>query len=309
MSGPSGIPLAGLELPPWYLIGAGAVGQALVAAIIAARVRAHLTVIDGDAIDDTNLNRYILAVLSNLGDSKADLAAGYLRAAGHSVYSYGSSWPKYAFSVPHIGQRADLQAYEAEYKYARVLSCVDKNTARRAIQQFWPQLLLGASTDGMGLQVTHYDMNGPYECLKCSNPAEVNLRTLEDAEADLRSRSAEEVRAAAHAVGADPDLVARYLADPKCGELGQQELAKFLAASDERAFSVGFVSVAAGVLLGAQLFKGELVGWDKAFPPDRGATLRLSFLNPGPHWSKHLRRKQECDCSSVGRQEYGALWV
>ena len=71
-------------------------------------------------------------------------------------------------------------------------------------------------------------------------------------------------------------------------------------------WSVGFVSVASGTLLAAQLVKFALLGRE-AFPAAEGNTLRFNFLNPGPRWTMH-RRQLECDCHGNGKRNYGLTW-
>ena len=65
----------------------------------------------------------------------------------------------------------------------------------------------------------------------------------------------------------DAQAVEECLANSKCGELGERELAKFLLGNQTNDWSAGFVSVAAGILLATQLVIGK--------------DLRVYFKNPG----------------------------
>lgn len=296
-----------LLLPSLYLVGAGAVGQATAAVLAAAQVHSHVTVIDRDIIDDTNNNRCVLVTEAHEGEAKATLVARLLNDSGISAFGFVGTWQEYAFQLPHAGQREELHALEQAYKYELVASCVDKNSARQAIQNFWPKYIVGGSTDGLAVQVAAYDMLSPYECLKCANPLDVAGSTIEEVASQLRNMSVAERRLVLEARGVDAAEVERYLNDPRCGEIGERELSKFCMSQGHHDWSVGFVSVAAGVLLGAQLIKVAASGTAIAFPKGEGNTLRFNFLRAGPRRSIH-QRSERCVCASVGRQDWESLW-
>ena len=303
---PSGEWPVALQLPPFYLIGAGAVGQAVSAALIASgQLRGYVTVMDDDHIDGTNLNRYPLATQNDEGENKSEFLARYLRDGGFEVYRYNKRWPDYAYDQERPPQREDLRGEEAEYRYGLVLSCVDKNSQRHAIQNFWPKFLMGGSTPGMGLAVAAYDMRSEYECLKCYNQPEPNDPTIEAIASELRTFAPQERKLQAEQRGVDWQLIEQYLTSPRCGTLGEQEVAKFYNAGRDHEWSVGFASVASGTLLAAQLVKYALKGGE-AFKD--GNTLRFIFNNPAPRWSKH-KRSPECECMTTGRAAYDELWA
>lgn len=305
---PAGITPSKLSIPPFYLVGAGAVGQAVAAVLAAAHVQGHATVIDNDTVDDTNGNRCVLVTDGDEGKAKAPLAAAVLRAGGLTAFAFEGTWQNYVFNLPHEGQLPPLRSREAAYEYELVLSCVDKNTARHAIQNIWPRYLMGGSTDGLAVQVTAYDMLSPYECLKCANPLEVGAGTIEEVANQLRGLPLEERRARLEARGLDVEAIERYLNDPRCGELGERELSKFVTSPGDHDWSVGFVSAAAGVLLGAQLVKYAAVGGGVAFPSEEGHTLRFNFLRPAPKHSLH-RRIEGCSCTVEGRADWASMWA
>jgi molybdopterin/thiamine biosynthesis adenylyltransferase len=292
-------------VPPFYLIGSGAVGQAAAAGLTASgEVRGHATMIDREEIDGDNLNRYPLASQDDIGEPKSELTAERLRGGGLEAYAYRGHWPDYCYDRSRPGQSEDVEKLEAAYSYPLVLSCVDRNRARHAIQNFWPEYVIGGSTLGLGLEVTAYDMRSPYECLMCFNKPEPAGKTIEEIAGELKKLGPEERRARAEAAGADWQSIEAYLANPRCGHLGEAEIVKFRGEAVD--WSVGFVSVAAGTLLAAQLLKYALLG-RAAFPEAKGNSLRFSFLNPGPRWSQH-RRREDCVCAGDGRADFEALW-
>jgi len=140
--------------------------------------------------------------------------------------------------------------------------------------------------------------------MMCFNKPEPADRSIEELAADLRKLPTEQLRCRAEAVGANSQAIEAYLTNPRCGYLGEGEIAKFRGEAID--WSVGFVSVAAGTLLAAQLLKFVLIGRE-AFPENKGNSLRFSFLNPCPRWTKH-RRRLDCDCAGDGRVDYEGLW-
>jgi len=306
---PAGPAIDGLVLPPAYLIGVGAVGQAFVATIASSGARGHVTPIDPETIDDTNRNRYVLVTKNERG-AKVDIATSILKLAGFTVFPYQGAWPRYAYDLPHRDQREDLQRLESEHKYEWVISAVDKNVHRHAIQKFWPRHLLGGSTDDFLIQVSAYDMSSPFECLMCRNPPELPSDTIENLANRLEEMSIEERGRVLRAEGLDVASVEEFLRTRKCGEAGEQELVRFANRPSVADFSVGFVSVASGVLLAAQFLKVAMAGGDvrDAFPAELGHTLRFSFVYPDSlDFSMHQRR-DDCTCCSIGRSVYRDLW-
>lgn len=298
---------AALDLPPFYLIGCGAVGQAVAAATAAAdKVCGYATTIDGETNDRENLNRYPLATQADINNvAKSELTARFLRRGGLDACSYAGAWPGYAYDPSRLPQPEDIRDEEIEYRYPLILSCVDKNSARHGIQNFWPEFLMGGSTQGLAFEVNAYDMQSPYECLKCFNRPEPADPSDSEIVKGLLALDGNVRRALAEARGADYGVLEAYLSDPKCGQLGAAEIRKFR--DDSVDWSVGFVSVAAGTALAAQLFKYALKG-RSAFPLELGNSVRFNFLNPGLRWTKHLRRA-DCECTCAGRAEYRRLWL
>lgn len=170
----------------------------------------------------------------------------------------------------------------------------------------WPELILGGSTLECGILVQSYNPLTNGECLKCSNPIEQDGRTIEGETARWKRMTPDERRRVAAQTNLDIKAIEEYLRNPKCGELGEQEIAKFVL-DPSREWSVGFVSVGAGVLLAAKYVQSAISGLDMAFSPSRGQALRFSFLNPCPVITRHPR-KETCDCHTNGILTYQRLW-
>jgi hypothetical protein len=124
------------------LAGAGAIGNAAVWAFARAEIRGTLAIVDHEAIDLGNLQRYVLAERSDEGKLKTDVASRYLR---------GSLVPK-----PHEGTLASfLQA--KKHRVDRLLLAVDSARDRRSAQASLPRWIANAWTQPGDLGVSTHD--------------------------------------------------------------------------------------------------------------------------------------------------------
>lgn len=244
----------GIVLPDCYLIGAGAVGAALLRTLAAVPgLRGRIVVTDPQKQSETDRNRLVSGGYHTVGVPKVDLAAAAAR-PGLEIYPVPGRWPDdYVTSVSR-SIPPDLRAREEAYKYEWVLSCVDRNRDRQGIARYLPRHVIGGSTDGLVAQAAYYSMTGTCECLACNHPV-LPAETLEELTAKLADPAARADWLQAH--GADPRTAAaveEYLNAPECGGLGEAELAR-LGREGEVDWSVGFVSVAAGVMQAAMLIR------------------------------------------------------
>lgn len=234
------------ELKPTILAGVGAVANGFLHGLYAAGpVSGQLVMLDNDVegITHTNLNRYVLFGLYQIAQLKASAASALLSDSGIETIPIDESWEDW------ISKRREL-ADEI------VISAVDRNSARHAIQDALPRLILGASTNEMRAQINLYDVIAETACLKCRNPVE-SQPSDEQIIADLRALKSSELAQRAKQLEVDPDTLREFLNDPlsKCGEISGATLRKFAAETDEAEWSVGFVSVLAGTLLAAEYLK------------------------------------------------------
>jgi molybdopterin/thiamine biosynthesis adenylyltransferase len=298
-------PVGRTDLPPFYFAGAGAVAQAAALAIGGLpAVSGHATVVDPENLDLSNDNRYALATLDDDGRGKAALLADFLCSRGFTVFPRQDPWQEYVTRRNRPANRSDLDELERQFRYRLVLSCVDDNSARHAIQNLWPEMIIGGSTYGLTAKAITYDMASNELCLKCFNPvAERNVRVAE------RLEEAQAMTPEARAkffldLGVDPAKAEEYLRDPGCGKLSEQDLNRF--AADGPMMSVGFVSVAAGVLLAAQLLRFVHFGRDRL--TEKGPILIANFYRPGLRWLRSLP-EDGCDCVERRRTDWPARWA
>jgi len=285
------------------LVGAGAVGCAFLLAMWASQVPVFEgLVIDGDQVSATNLNRYVLFGLSDLGCAKAVRAAELLerQRPRFSLRPVPEWWSDY--------RRRD------SYPIRLLISAVDTNRARHQLQDALPCLVFGGSTLALRAQVDRYDLaSAESNCLKCHNPPEP-VETDASLRARLLQLDRTVLRLEAIDRGVEPDLLKRYVDDLRtggdgCAILAGSSLDKLRRASGESNFAVSFVSSLAGTLLAAQVMR-ESSGAGVLLRPGHSRGL-FQLWRPGAV-SNSVRKGDPnavCWCRQAEvRNVYNALW-
>jgi molybdopterin/thiamine biosynthesis adenylyltransferase len=286
------------------LAGVGAVGCALLQTLWACPGlggRAVIADSDEKGIDSTNLNRCAIFDRRHVGLPKATTAAGLLK-------------------------DCDLQWEPVDGLYApesiprvppTLLSAVDTNRSRISLQEgFWPGRLFGASTLDLRAEITRLGPPGGGPCLGCFNPAEPVIPDDVRRDALLRGGEEEMVAVAAR-IGCSVEEVRSWAEKGECGQIGAAALS-YLQRSDEPEanFSVGFVSVFAGVALAAELLK-ETAGCPVPLNDEFGQA-KFQFLNPSAEGNGDpLPVKRDpgcvhCDEDAIGREiwrQRAASWT
>ena len=282
--------------PPWlpahYVIGAGAVSEAYLAVLATSDVVTELALLDDDVLDDTNLNRHIMAGWTDLDEPKAQLAQH--RLTGHQVriFPVRLRWQNYLATPPsERGARPEaLTAAECTSQYDLVISAVDRNDSRISIAASRPRVVLGGSTNGLTVEVGRYRADSDWQCLACASRPEPHL-SIEQAAKELAGKPPIELAALARERGLDLAALTEYLKRPRCGSLGEREVQRF-AAFTRPDWSVSFVSVASGVLLAARTLT-HAAGNDSELTETEGDTLRLWLGNATIARTAH-RRNPDC---------------
>lgn len=292
------------------VVGLGGIGAAFVAAAACLpALDGTLTLVDGDILSETNLNRQLV---SRPGDSgyKVDLCRRAL--AFHEGVVALPEW--FDSFVERQGDRLDIAVVG-----------VDDDRVRRAIQGQLPRLVLNAGTsDVASFRVTRHDYLGG-ACLACiargdlrDHPAERELaRQLGvDLETILALQSTGERLSAARlreAGALDEDTIAR-LGDRSIGEITRLVCAELrLAAGPESpAVSISFLSALPGFLLLGELIKERAYGGAPRSPLNGSANHALwSVLGrPHPALLRDWRDKRaDCDCArDAYRRAYRRKW-
>jgi len=271
------------------LAGVGAVGSAFLHLLYALpQLTATLTAIDGDqkGIELSNLNRYVLFGQDDLGKPKASRVQKMFEGSGVTITSRDLLWQDWIAAYP--AELTDL-----------VLSCVDNNKARHAIQDALPRRILSASTFELRAQLVAFERLEDEACLRCHNPLP-KVKSDDEVIAGLQAQSSEARAEAALEHQVVPEQLETYLGDPQkhCGLISGETLRKFAGQSGDE-WSVGFVSAFAGILLAAEYLKRSL-GEPAGRLEGSGNMIRFQFWVPGAAVNEvtHWPQDPKCLCSS-----------
>jgi hypothetical protein len=154
-SEPANPELGPVDLGESHLVGLGAIGNG--AAWALSRVPGldgELHLVDHEAVDLTNLQRYVLAAMDDIGASKVSLAEGFLLGKGLKVSAHPQRWGVY------LADRGD-------WNLRRVAVAVDSAYDRRAVQAALPRWVVNAWTQPDDLGVSRHSFLGDHACLTC----------------------------------------------------------------------------------------------------------------------------------------------
>lgn len=290
-------------LPHFYFAGAGAVAQAAALCLGTSRFSGSCTVVDKDELDLSNDNRYALSTRQDDGGSKVALMQRYLQSVGFDSQAVSDWWETFVASAGKHALNDDIRALEQAYKFPIVLSCVDKNDPRHALQNGLPQLIVGGSTYGLIAKASIFDLGAGTACLKCHNPLPSRNATIQERVAALRQLDGERRTAYARELGLTEADVELLLGPGGCGKLSGADLERFAAGSPE--MSVGFVSVAAGVLLVVQFLRYLQLGAAKFI---QDGTMAVATFSRAKIRSMNLAIEHGCDCSQHLRDRWARHW-
>ena len=288
------------ELPrPFYLIGAGAVGTACAFTLAAApNIQGTLIPIDPQTSDETSRNRLISCAYKRTNVPKVTLLESLFASSEIDVIPYQGFWPDYTADDDRRTP-PEIREIELAYRYEWVLSCVDRNKDRRAIAKYLPKNVIGGSTNGGTAQIVYYVIESPFPCLACYHPVPAALPTAELRE-QLLAMTIEEKREWYVRHDADNeaiDAMELYLKDPDCGGPGEAKLTE-LGREGETDWSVGFVSVASGVTVAAEMIRIAMLGKENAINDQN--EIFAWFWKPGV--ARSVSRKKK-GCAICGDRE------
>jgi hypothetical protein len=206
----------------------------------------------------------------------------------------------YDGSFEHFFERAD--------KPKIVISAVDNNYARHALQEQYAPLFMSASTQNLRAETMRCGPPSIGACLACFNPLEKYKRTDEEIRVHLRDRP-KMIPDLCKEYGLDIEDVKAWIQEPKCGQTGER-LIQALRTDDGSLprFAVGFVSVLAGTLLAAELLK-VLAQW---FGPldDKMNRAIFQFQNPESQTNRSVFYPRDERCTSCSPENSGAqVWI
>jgi molybdopterin/thiamine biosynthesis adenylyltransferase len=153
-----------------FIVGVGAVGCAVIYALIAVGARGSLLLLDPDTVTDSNLMRYVLFDTRHLGEQKITAAQQLVEASGLDITIE---------SDPAVLQ-SYLEEHEDERRRTQLVVCaVDTYAARREIAEWLPKEILNCGTTATDLTVSRHQLADGYACLACLYPARPQDAELE----------------------------------------------------------------------------------------------------------------------------------
>jgi hypothetical protein len=173
-----------LDLGTFHLVGCGAIGQASVATLAASDVQGEVVLVDHEAVELSNLQRYVLSSLGDVGAAKTAVVAQKLAATQLHATEVQVRWGE-TNAVPPVDT---------------VLTALDSGRDRIAVQSGLPRRIYNAGTHPADLGWSRHEHFGVQPCLAC-----MYLPT-----ADVPSRH-EEI---GKALGQPPARILGYLMEP-----------------------------------------------------------------------------------------------
>lgn len=292
-------------LLPFLLAGVGAVGCAFLQSVWASSYASGSGIlVDGDLVARSNLNRYVLFGSNDLRQSKVLRASELL----------GACNPGGLHLTPLHAWWSDAQHLMGAHPVPLVISAVDTNAARHALQDALPGTILGGSTLGLRVEVSRYALlETSARCLRCFNTSERS-----ESDATLQRRllhlSPAELAIEAQSRRVPADALAAFVADLRaggggCAILDGATLQRLRHADGETAFAVSFVSSLAGTLLATQLLReGSRAG--PLLAGDRGrAIFQLWHAEAASNTVHTSAADPSCVCQQVSyRHAHRRLW-
>jgi hypothetical protein len=297
-----------LDLGEHAWVGAGGVASATAWTLAALHhagtsLSGHGNVVDHDVIDEdgTNLNRHLIALMTDLNAGKAELFAGLLSACGLDLTPRRSRWEELTAAQRHP---------------SLVAISVDNDEVRRTVQFDMPRIVLNAGTgDQGGYQASaHNFLDGA--CLACISRAD---KAVSSPEASLAMRLGIPLETLRPLLRSTDPLPGHVLAMARLTGHERAEIAhlpgrrlqqrfcdELVLADDGPAVSAPMLSAAAGVLLAVEIAKHSYDG----APGAPGRIVRTSILT-GPHnrWYSQRHKTADCQCAeAVYQNHYKSRW-
>lgn len=148
-------PLVPIDLGESYLIGLGAIGNGTVWALAKTHdLSGVLHLVDGETIELSNLQRYVLTTQADEHGSKVAIAAKQFAGTNVQAKPHHQKWGDFLKDAPH-------------WRFDRITVAVDSDNDRRAVQAALPRWVVNAWTQPGDLGVSRHDFLGDDACLMC----------------------------------------------------------------------------------------------------------------------------------------------
>jgi len=308
-----------VDLGEAHLVGVGAIGNGAVWALARCKgVSGRLHLVDDEAIDLPNLQRYVLAGQADVDASKCDAAAARFSAPGLEVVPHRSTWAEY------VAKRGD-------WRFDKVAVALDTGTDRITLQATLPRWIVNAWTQDLDLGVSRHRFGDGRACLACLYMPTGQVKSEHERLADELHMPAAApeikqmlqlpvplndafIQRVAAAMGIPPEPLMPFVGRPLrefhqaaiCGGLA------FTLTGGAHPVRVGvpmsFQSALAGIMLAGELVK-HAAGW----PEPAAVSTRVNLLRPlAPYLHDPIApdRSGRCICADgdfidAYRRKYG----
>jgi len=146
--------LGSRDLGETHLVGVGAIGNAAVWALSKLQNKGTLHLVDHEAIELSNLQRYVSTTQATIGVPKVRQASKSLAGTGFKVIEHPMRWAEY------VKGRAD-------FKLDRVAVALDNVPDRLEVQGSLPRRVLNSWTQPGDLGVSRHSFLGHQACMAC----------------------------------------------------------------------------------------------------------------------------------------------
>ena len=282
----------GVDLGRLVVCGAGAVAHSFCQAICAVPcLRGSLLLVDrrrgegqmDEAIDDTNLARYVLATSSDMGRPKAEVLCERVRATSRIGAEHDDG------GLDALANRGALEGMQ------QAVSCVDNNGARHVVQEQLPLVIRGGSVHELRSQISVYDLRRGTACLKCRNPIERPPASGHAVSGLPGTGDMAGMQGPAHARSL-PRAPGPLPAPPRCGSLAAESLGRMRRRAPPE-FAANFATAFSGTILAAEVVKSACPSLRASLDGDPNADLFYVFWTC---WSRlsPARPRPGCWCSA-----------
>lgn len=152
---PANPALTPVDLGESYLVGLGAIGNGAVWALArTSGLSGVLHLVDGELVDLSNLQRYVLTAQKSINESKVAIAADQFRGTGVDPQPHNERWGDFLGGV-------------SRWNFERVAVAVDSDGDRIAVQASLPQWIINSWTQPGDLGVSRHGFLGDDACLMC----------------------------------------------------------------------------------------------------------------------------------------------
>jgi hypothetical protein len=146
--------ISDIDLGELHLVGAGAVGNGFLWALSQCKARGHLYVIDAENLELSNVQRYAMSTITDVGKPKAVLAGNWAATAGAQV-------------TPQVATWEDYVASRGDWIFERVAVAVDNANTRIHVQAALPKVVFNSWTQAGEAGLSRHGFVGDEACLAC----------------------------------------------------------------------------------------------------------------------------------------------